>query len=57
MLVGVGENWEEVQELLSYEWGTLREGGIAEGTRSLVSVCEKSWKGSSRENHSDETIA
>ena len=57
MLVGVGENWEQVQEPLWYEWGPLRAGGIAEGTRSLVSVCEKSWKGSSRENHSDENIA
>ena len=57
MLVGVGENWEEVQELLSYEWDTLRAGGIAEGTRSLPSQYEKSWKGSRRESHSGENLA
>lgn len=57
MLVGVGENWEEVQELLSYEWDTLRAGGIAEGTRSLPSQYEKSWKGSRRESHSGENFA
>ena len=57
MLVGLGENWEEVQQLLSYEWGTLRAGVIAEGSRSLVSWYEKSWKGSRRESHSGENVA
>ena len=57
MLVGLGENWEEVQELLSCESGTLRAGGIAEGTRSLASRYEKSWKGSRRESHSCENVA
>lgn len=44
MLVGVRENWEEVQELLWYERATLGAGGIAESSRSLVSVYEKSWR-------------
>lgn len=57
MLVGVGENWGEVQELLSYERDTLRAGGIAEGTRSLASRYEKSWKGSRRESHWGENLA
>ena len=57
MLVGLGENWEEVQELLSCERGTLRAGGIAEGTRSLASRYEKSWKGSRRESHWGENLA
>lgn len=57
MLVGLGENWEEVQELLSCERGTLRAGGIAEGTRSLASWYEKSWKGSRRESYSGKNVA
>lgn len=28
MLVGVGENWGEVQERLSYEWDALRQEGL-----------------------------
>ena len=43
--------------VFSYEWGTLRAGVIAEGTRSLMSWYEKSWKGSRRESHSGENIA
>ena len=57
MLVGVGENWEEVQALLWYERGTLGAGGIAESSRSLVSVYEKSRKGNARESHSGENFA
>lgn len=49
MLVGVGEDWGEVQELLWHERDTLRAGGIAEVLGAWASRYEKSWKGSRRE--------